>query len=436
VSTRVAERIADAILYEGYVLYPYRASAPKNHARWQIGLITPQSFAEAVGSDPWFMQTECLAEIGLGAALQVRVRCLHVQERAIEAPGGDGLDDWRSVDRLVVDGHPLVRWDEAVASEFLSQRLTLTAAVTESYWTWRLEAAYASEVVTDGHGTTAARIVRHRRPVVAMVRVATEPCGPLLKIRVRVENVTPCAIDTLANRNEAVVQSLAGTHTILAIDDGAFVSLLDPPGAASAFAASCVNTNTFPVLAGPASSSQVMLSSPIILPDYPAVAPESAGELCDSTEIDELLTLRVRTLTDDEKREARATDARAAHIVDRCDAAAPDAIARLHGTVRSFETFLNPADEPPPETASVDIGGCRVSRGSRVRLQPCRVADSLDICLAGRIGTVTSVYRTLEGDPYVAVRLADDPFGAEGDKYRRRLFFRPDELVPVAGDSE
>jgi len=84
VSTTLAEQIADAVLYEGYVLYPYRASAAKNRLRWQVGLVTPREYAEATGADPWFMQTECLVESERGATLTVRVRCLHVQERVIE----------------------------------------------------------------------------------------------------------------------------------------------------------------------------------------------------------------------------------------------------------------------------------------------------------------------------------------------------------------
>ena len=401
--------------------------------RWQIGLVTPQHFAEAVSSDPWFTHTECLAEIRPGARLDVRVRCLHIQQRTIETPGS-GSNEWRGVDHLVVDGRPLVPWDEAVASEFTIERLPVAAAVTESCWTWRLESADATEVVHDSTGAVAARIVRRRELVVATVRVATEPCGTLLKIRIRIENVTPCDVAALDRRDEAVRQSLASTHAILAIEDGAFVSLIDPPEAMSAQAATCVNTNTFPVLAGAAGSHAVMLSSPIILYDYPAIAPESHGDLCDGTEIDELLTLRVRTLTDEEKNEARATDVRAAQIIDRCEAASAAAMAQLHGAVRacdSFESFVNPSDEPPPEAASVDIDGTRIGRGSHVRLQPARVTDSLDICLAGRTGVVSAVYRTLEDKPYVAVTLDDDPFGGEGAKYRRALFFHPGELVPV-----
>ncbi len=57
---RVKE-IADAVLYEGYLLYPYRASALKNRQRWTIGVVYPHEYSIANESnDPWFMQTECL----------------------------------------------------------------------------------------------------------------------------------------------------------------------------------------------------------------------------------------------------------------------------------------------------------------------------------------------------------------------------------------
>ena len=431
-NTRAAEQIADAVLYEGYVLYPYRASAPKNRMRWQVGLVTPRTFAEAVGSDPWFTQTECLAEIGQAASLTLRVRCLHVQERTVQAPSGGGRGDWHTVDRLVVDDRPLVPWDEAVAIESSREGLRLTPGAAEWCWAWSLPEATSTEVVHDAGGAAAGRLVRRRRPLEATVRVVTETCGPVLKLRVRVENMSSCSARTLSERDEALRSSLVGTHAILGLEDGAFVSLLDPPEQLSELAASCVNTHTFPVLAGAAGSRGIMLSSPIILYDFPSIAPESRGDLCDGTEIDELLTLRVRTLTDDEKREARATDDRAAQIVDRCDAASPSDIAQLHGALRSFEAFLNPPDEPLPEEASIQLGGVHVRRGSSVRLQPARVTDSLDICVTGRTATVTAVYRTLEGQPYIAVALDDDPYAAEGAKYRRSLFFHPDELVPLA----
>ena len=95
--------------------------------------------------------------------------------------------------------------------------------------------------------------------------------------------------------------------------------------------------HTFPVLAGDSSTRSVMLSSPILMDcDYPKVSPESPGDLFDATEIDEILSLRTLTLTDEEKREARATDPRAAAIIDRVDTIPQDAFERLHGVIRSL----------------------------------------------------------------------------------------------------
>ncbi|MGH7539434.1 MAG: hypothetical protein ACRELC_00370 [Gemmatimonadota bacterium] len=459
-SLRLAEQVADAVLYEGYVLYPYRASAAKNRFRWQVGLVTPREYAEAVGSDPWFMQTECLAEAGAAAMLAVRVRCLHVQERAVEQAVDSDRSVWRAVDRLLVDGRQLVTWEEGVVCELVADALPLDGAPRDWCCPWTLDSAVDVETVRDGSERVAARIVRRRRAVVSTVRIATEPCGSLVKIRVRVENLSPCPAKTLAGRDAALRQSLAGTHTLLAVENGAFVSLLDPPPSASASAASCANAHTWPVLVGPAGSRTVMLSSPVILPDYPAIAPESPGDFCDATEIDEMLMLRVKTLTEEEKREARATDERAARIVDRADAASVQTMGRLHGAIRhgaaeaardddtgapsaspagAWEAFVNPPDAAPPEGGSLEIGSMRIGSGSRVRLMPTHRADSMDMCLEGRIATVTGVYRTLEDKPYVAVVLDDDPLGTSGSRYRRSLFFHPDEIVPLdrgAGGAE
>lgn len=431
--TRMAEQIADTILYEGYLLYPYRASAPKNRNRWQIGLVMPRDYAQAVGSDPWFIQTECLAECDPATMLTVRVRCLHVQERAVEQRLGGCPPVWHAVPSLRLDDRELFAWDEAVACESTREMSGIHPGGSEARWIWDLEAHEETQLICDSAGLASARVVRRRQPVRAAVHVQTEACGAVCRIRVRVENITPSDARCLADRGAALRQSLVGTHVILALDGGAFVSLLEPPRELTTLAASCVNQGTFPVLAGPAGSRQVVLASPIILYDYPAVAPESVGHLYDSTEIDELLMLRVRTLTDAEKREATATDARAAAIVAQCDAAAPEALGRLHGAVRTWETFLNPPEASQPESASVEVQGVRIGRGSRVRVQPARAVDSLDICLTHRTATVVAVYRTLEDVPYVAVTLDDDPFGAEGTKYRRSLYFHPEELVPLPG---
>ena len=100
------------------------------------------------------------------------------------------------------------------------------------------------------------------------------------------------------------------------MQDGEFVSLLEPPPEFQEAAAACSNVGTWPVLAGEPGQRDTVLSSPIILYDYPQIAPESPGDLFDGTEIDEILSLRILTLTDEEKsamrrsRRARAANSR------------------------------------------------------------------------------------------------------------------------------
>ena len=137
------------------------------------------------------------------------------------------------------------------------------------------------------------------------------------------------------DKDEAIATSLIGTHLIAEVTDGEFVSLLEPPASADSAVARCRQHRCFPVLAGPPGDHALMLVSPIILYDHPEIAEQSEGALYDSTEIDEILTLRVMTMTDEEKAQARATDPLAAEIIDRCDSMSPEAMLQLHGVLRN-----------------------------------------------------------------------------------------------------
>jgi hydrogenase maturation protease len=137
--------------------------------------------------------------------------------------------------------------------------------------------------------------------------------------------------------------SFVSVHTILAVRGGEFISLLDPPEAVRGEAAACVNRGTYPVLVGEPGEHDVMLSSPIILYDYPQIAPESAGDFFDSTEMDEMLTLRVMTLTEGEKNEMRRTDPRVRDLLARTEATAREQLARTHGVVRSLRPIKDDA---------------------------------------------------------------------------------------------
>ena len=225
-----------------------------------------------------------------------------------------------------------------------------------------------------------------------------------------------------------------------------FVSLLEPPPAAAGAVSRCHQHRCFPVLAGPPGTHDVLLVSPIILYDHPEVAEQSNTALYDCTEIDEILTLRVMTMTDEEKAQARATDPRAAQIIDQCDAMSPEAMARLHGVLRNPHTPAGLVPEIPegvdwwdpladnavrPEIDAVLVNGARVARGTRVRLRPRRNADAQDIFVAGKSARVTSVHEDVEGNKHVGVVVDDDPAADLHDWYGRYLYFSPDEIEPL-----
>jgi hypothetical protein len=450
-----ARAVADAVLFEGYVLYPYRASARKNQIRWQFGVLAPSRWAEADGSERSANRTEVLVDPGPSPTLRVRIRFLQVQERRIEAaaPGGGFVP----VEALPAGGVTHVDFAEAIEHEIdLPALALLPVAQAHAVMPVAVEGGCDEEPITDDDGIVLGRAVRRRAPIAGLVRlVAHWAAGPgaLLKVSVDVEN-TVDDDDIAADRDVAMRRSLVAVHTLLAVDDGVFVSLLDPPDYAAEAAADCRSEGSYPVLVGPPGATDptadVVLSSPIILYDHPAVAPESQGDMFDATEIDEILALRVLTLTDAEKAEARGTDARAAAIVDRCDDLPPEVWERLHGAIRSISPSTPDPDpaEPgakpwwdPGMDGSVDpfedtttIGGRVVGRGTRVVLRPTRRADAHDMFLAGQPATVAGVFQDVEGSEHLAVTLDNDPAAELYGSTGRFYYFTPDEVEVVVAE--
>jgi hypothetical protein len=447
----VARSVADAVLYEGYVLYPYRASSRKNQVRFQWGVLTPRAFSEADGSERWSMRTECLVEPGLAPLLSVRIRCLQAQHRSIEGrvhgKGGDG--GFSPVEYLEVDGTLHVEWDEAVEQTIDVAPLSLLSLDEDEHFEiFSFPAGEEIELIRSSDGSVVGRFIRRREPVKGVARIAVSRPGaslPYRKVAVMVENATDWS-GTGRRRDDAMGQSLIAVHTMLAVDDGTFVSLLDPSDDATPAAATCRSDGAYPVLIG---DGDVVLASPIILYDHPEVAAQSPGDLYDSLEIDEILALRVMTLTDQEKSEARGTDPRAAAIIDRCDDMSAETLGQLHGQMRPVGSRAVPdfGDEPDalpwwdpavdasfdPWSESVWVAGVEVTKGCAVRLQPSHRADAHDIFLAGMAATVAGVFTDVDGAQHVAVTVDDDPATEELMWQGRYLFFHPDEVAPLVG---
>jgi hypothetical protein len=445
-SFELARKVADAVLYEGYLLYPYRASAAKNQARWQFGVLMPRLWSEHGPDEPWATQTECLLEPEEATTVRVLVRFLHVQAKTVEVVDVEA-GTFHEADTLPVDGSELVPWDEAAEQEVAVEAPLARLLDGELATPLERPGGRRVEPVNSAAGRLVGRTVRRRWPVLGSVKLSAERLeGPygLVRLRLVLENATAWN-DPGADRSVALRHSLVAAHSLIGIDQGVFLSLLDPPEWAKPAAEACQNLHTWPVLIGDEGRRAAMLSSPIILYDHPTIAPESPGDLFDATEIDEILTLRTMALTEEEKREARATDERAAAIIDRVDNMPPELLERLHGAVRYLKGVEGTEEEEPelvpwwdpgadrtvsPETDGVVVAGVTLARGSRVRLRPGQRADAQDMFLAGRLATVEAVFLDVDGNRHLAVTLDEDPAADLQRWHGRFLYFSPDEVEP------
>ena len=361
---RAVERIADAILYEGYLLYPYHRSALKNHRRWDFGIVYPPGHES--DNEPSVLRTECLVEADRDASIQVHLRFLQVVR-------DESMED--ASPRTLSVAHPLENQRTLTGFEFPPG-------------------------------------------IQAFLEVAAEP------IEDRVVRVSVSVKNTKEAPEDRRLSSLFSTNAILSMSGGEFISLLDPPERYRQHASECRNVGLWPVLVGESGTRNVMLASPIILYDYPQLAPESAGDLFDATEIDELLTMRVRTLTDDEKEQVRNGDPRGREILERSERLSAEELLRLHGTMRS-PNFT--------ESNHIGVGGITFKPGDRVRLRPQRRADVFDLALNGRSAVIEAVEQDFENQIHYAVILDDDP-GRDLGAMRyvgHRFFFAPDEVEPL-----
>ncbi len=464
-----ASGVADAVLYEGYILYPYHATHGKNRGgvRFQWGVLVPPEWHTVDPSERSMMRTDLIVDPGTEPRVAIRLRFLQLQHRGLEVADASAVGGWRPTGKLEVDDRVWMEWDEAIERDFdLGVITLLPLAEAAREVTFEYPATSETEIVTDraqggvdaGAGAPAGRIVRSSEPLTGVARVTAQWAdgpGVLVKLTIEVENTTAWSPGG-AGREDVMRRSLIAVHTLAALEDGGFCSLFDPPEGAAEAVAGCRSIGSYAVLVGQAGATDLVLASPIILYDYPAIAPESEGDFHDGCEIDEILALRVLTLTDDEKAEARGTDPRSRAIIDRCDNMADASWDKLHGTMREIRTLdpgtgdpadnrIDPADPEPvpwldpvidasfdPWTDTVVIRDVEISKGSRVRLAPTHRADVHDMFLSGLTATVAGVFHDVDGGFHVAVTVDGDPATELYEMQGRFYYFHPDEIEPLS----
>ena len=350
-SRLVVDQIAAAVLYEGYILYPYRPTSVKNQQRWTFGGIYPREYVEGnPGADNWRMRSQSLLRGDESTAVRIAVRFLQLTDRTVEKRSGEGF---QAVGSLEVNGRDYYPWQEAVERTVEIGPVAIGELLARGHCErFGFAANQKIEALDD-----TARLVRRQERIDGSVEVLAEARGEgVYRVSLTVWNESGLRASQRAGQREqargytgdsgerepemsrdaALVRSLVSTHFILTVAGGGFVSVTDPPAELAALAGECEQVGCWPVLVGEMGASDTMLVSPIILPDYPEVAAESPGDLFDGCEIDEILTLRILTMTEDEKRQAAAADPRAQEMLRRTEALAREQLMNLHGAIRGM----------------------------------------------------------------------------------------------------
>jgi hypothetical protein len=307
------EKIANAVLYEGYILYPYRPSSTKNRQRWNFGTLYPRDFAEAQRpAESHRMSSECLVAGGVDATLDVRVRFLQLAQKQDATEG-------------------LANWEEGVERSADHNGLLISDLV-ESPATFVLR--------FDSHDAASVQ------QLTGQLKIEAEQVqAGLFRLHLELTNLSSIEDVAHSERERMLAFSFTSAHLLLGVTCGEFVSLLDPPEQFHAAATGCHNKGVFPVLVGEEGRRDMLLCSPIILYDYPQIAPESAGDFFDGTEMDEMLALRVLTLTDEEKQEMRQGDVRARAILERTETLPAEHLMKVHGAIRGMRRVPNTEEE-------------------------------------------------------------------------------------------
>ena len=420
--------VADSVLFEGYMLYPYRPSAIKNRKRFNFGTLWPREYAEAQKpEEAWSFHSEMLIEAGASCSLNFRLRFLQLLS---SDPADPHAWDYGIVRARTVSH---VRLSELQSQQTIF--LVFTDFAPE-------ERAPESIQIPEA-------------PCCAKLELQAECLrSTLFKLKITISNETPSS-DTWRPSVPPQSQAFTSAHLLVNVEGGAFISLLESPPSLTEYATSCINRGIFPALVGNAGDRSTMLCSPIVLYDYPAIAPESAANFCDGTEMDEMLALRVLTLTDAEKQEMRAADPHSRAILERSENLPEAHLMKLHGAIRGIQPVAgtpdalvpdpetendiqqwNPFEEKPP-IENVKVFGIELHKGDRVRIWPQKRADILDITVEGKLATIEAIEQDLDDQIQFAVVFDDDP-GKDMGLLRQaghRFFFSPEEIEPLTPEA-
>jgi predicted nucleotidyltransferase len=329
------EKITRTVLYEGYAIFPYRRSSAKNVKPIPFGTVYPQVYQKHHSELHAATQTQCILQASEQASVKITVRFLHLRRKRLLRidPENFGQNQFQSRDIIEIDDQTYESGWEALEREIDIGTHKLSDLINEPYKeAIHFEEEQTSDIIYDKDGKVAGNMLFQQDEINGELWITAKPAGIVedgYMITVNVGNTTTVDNAAGCSRDEVYGQSFLSANTILATDQGKFISQTDPPQDWREVNEACENINTWPVLID--KNNKTMLSSPIVLYDYPEIAPESRGINFDSTEIEEMLMLQVAALTDEEKQEVEQSDSKMKAMLERVKNTTPGELLKLHG---------------------------------------------------------------------------------------------------------
>src|ERR1700677_2943885 len=208
------DKIADAVLYEGYILYPYRASSRKNRQRFTFGRVYPEAYSKAQSdAEPFLMQTECLLQAqAKPPTLEARVRFLHPMARTVgllsapvsALPSDIELDNFSFVPEFRLDDKLYQAWEEAVGRTVRSSHQLLPRLADRPMaLPFPFSSSLTFDPIFDRQSRVVGAIVRRQQALQGTIHIAAQKlAAEIFKLRITIENNTPVLTGDLSHSEE------------------------------------------------------------------------------------------------------------------------------------------------------------------------------------------------------------------------------------------
>ena len=336
----ILENLTRTLLYEGYALYPYHRSAIKNQKPVPFGGVFPGDYNAYNEHAHSTMQTQCMVKGREDLLINIDVRFLHLKkielfEHVIQKE--NTYDDFVPVYNLSINENLYQSGWQTIERRLSTGHLTISGLMKKKVILIEFDSIYDSKNLIDQNGEVTAKQISSASAIKGAVVIEAAPLENMqdaFRITVNIANTTPVENAEAVSRDEVISQSFLSTHTILKTTDAEFISHQNPGEKWKASIAACQNINTWPILID--ESNSTLLSSPIILYDYPQINPQSQGDLFDSTEIEEALLLHVNLLSDEEKKRIGQSDEKLQAMLQKVSEITPEELINFHSGLKNI----------------------------------------------------------------------------------------------------